>query len=238
MAYLKVTLGVSKCSDAGRPLFQGVHRPVDDLVNKVLERDKYICRYCGFTASKYQEVNFIGAGHKPKVDPRTDIKPDNYATACTFCHQCFHLDKIDAMQSGTVIWLPEIGQAALNHIVRAIYIAKISRGPIADAAKTSLETLLSRRKEAESILGTNDPKILGTVLRDFLESSEYSKRMSKLSGFRVMALDKRIIVEGDLEFNQFPQILAFWRSAQGPFGQVPSSSWGSMFEKVKDQVKA
>ena len=238
MSYLKVALGVGKYSDTGRPLFQGVHRPSEELRNKVLERDKYICRYCGFTAAKYQEVNFIGKGHKPKVDPRTDIKPDNYATACTFCHQCFHLDMVDSMQSGAVIWLPEIGQAALNHIARAIYVAKISRGPIADAAKTSLETLLSRRKEAENILGTNDPKILGGVLRDFLESKEYGERMARLGGFRIMPLDKRIIVEGDLEFNQFPQVLAFWRSAQGPFGQVPSSSWGSMFAKLKDQVKA
>lgn len=238
MAYLKVTLGVSKYSDAGRPLFQGVHRPSEELRQKVLERDSYVCRYCGFSSPKYQEVNFIGKGHQPKVDPRKDIKLENYATACTFCHQCFNLDKIDNMQSGIVVWLPEIGQAALNHIARAVYIAKISRGPIADAAKTSLETLLSRRKEAETILGTNDPKILGSVLKDFLESKEYATRMQRLNGFRVMPLDKRIIVEGDLEFNQFPQILAFWRSAQGPFGQVPSSSWGSMFEEVKNKIKS
>jgi len=214
MSYLKITPGVSVLSDTGRVLSADILKVSDDLKSKVLTRDDYTCRYCGFQSRKYQEINYTGkeAG---------DTGVDHYATACTFCYQCFHLDRVDRQQSGAVIWLPEIGQAALHHICRAIYVARISRGPMADAARDAMEALLARKQEAVSRLGTDSPRILATVLQDFLEVSEYKQRLNKLKGFRILPLDRRIIREGDLEFNQFPQVLAFWRSKDGPFGDAP-----------------
>jgi len=102
MAYSKITLGVGKYSDIGRRLSPLVHNPSEDLKKKVFQRDGYACKYCGFVSSKYQEVNFIGNGVKPKEDPRSEMTIDNYLTACTFCHQCFHLERVERMQSGTV----------------------------------------------------------------------------------------------------------------------------------------
>jgi intracellular multiplication protein IcmJ len=231
MAYLKITPGVSNLSDTGRSLSSTVHKITDDLKNKVLTRDDCTCRYCGFKSNKYQEINFIG-------QKDGDTKPEHYATACPFCYQCFHLEKVDRMQSGAVIWLPEIGQAALHHICRAIYVARISRGPMADAARDAMESLLLRKSEAASRLGTDSPKMLSSVLQDFLEASEYKQRLNKLKGFRLLPLDRRIIREGELEFNQFPQVLAFWRSKDGPFGETPPRKWGEMFFKVREQVKS
>jgi intracellular multiplication protein IcmJ len=230
MAYLRITPGIGVLSDAGRVLSVDAWKVSDDLKNRVLTRDDYTCRYCGFQSRKYQEVNFVGK------DNTQDIKPDNYATACIFCHQCFHLERIDRMQSGAVIWLPEIGQAALHHICRAIYVARISRGPMADAARDAMEALLARKEEAVSRLGTDSPKILSTILQDFLEDSEYKARPHKLKGFRILPLDRRIIKEGDLEFNQFPQVLAFWRSKEGPFGELPPRSWAELFYGLKSQM--
>src|SRR5947207_2731944 len=154
MSYLRITPGVGSLSDTGRILSADVHKISDALKNKVLDRDKHLCRYCGFQSSKYQEVNFSGKdGQDKKLDESV------YATACIFCHQCFHLDRIERMQSGAVIWLPEVGQAALHHICRAIYVARISRGPMADAARDAMEALLARKEEAVRRLGTDSPRI-------------------------------------------------------------------------------
>lgn len=227
MTYLRLTPGIGYLSNAGRILSPDVHRVSEDLRNQVLARDENACRYCGFKARKYQEVTFIG-----QKDGET--KPEHYATACIFCHQCFHLEKIDRMQSGAIIWLPEIGQALLHHICRAIYVARISRGPMADAARDAMEALLARKEAAVNRLGTDSPKILSTVLQDFLEVSEYKNRLNKLKGFRILPLDRRIIKEGELEFNQFPQVLAYWRSKEGPFGELPPRKWVELFYQIKD----
>lgn len=229
MAYLRITPGVSGLSEAGRILSGDVHNPEETLKNEIFARDDNTCRYCGFQSRKYQEVNFIGKEAK-------ETGKDSYVTACTFCYQCFHVERVDRMQSGAVIWLPEIGQAALHHLCRAIYVARISQGPMADAARDAMEALLARKEEAKNRLGTDSPKILATVLQDFLEMSEYRTRMEKLKGFRILPLDRRIIKEGDLEFNQFPQILAFWRSKDGPFGEAPPRKWVKMFYDMKGKM--
>jgi intracellular multiplication protein IcmJ len=229
MSYLRISPGIGSLSDIGRNVSYGAHRPSDELKNKVLQRDDYTCRYCGFQSRKYQEINFIGKG-----DKATGV--DDYATACTFCHQCFHIERIDRMQSGAVIWLPEVGQAALHHICRAIYVARISQGPMADAARDAMEALLSRKEEAKARLGTDSPRVLATVLQDFLETAEYKNRNTKFKNFRILPLDRRIIREGDLEFNQFPQILAYWRSKDGPYGDMPPRKWAEQFFALKQKV--
>ena len=225
-ALLRITPGIGALSVNGRPLSPALHRVEDDLKEQVLERDDHTCRYCGFQSQKYQEVQYVG-----KTDA---MKPQNYVTACTFCWQCFHLDQVERMQSGALIWLPEIEQTELNHICRAIYIARISQGAMADAARDALETLLARKEQARHRLGTDSPRILATVLQDFLETPEYRLRVKKLDGFRILPLDRRIVREGELEFNQFPQILAYWRSKDGPFGQLPPRNWAELYYRVKN----
>jgi intracellular multiplication protein IcmJ len=234
MSYLRITPGISSLSDAGRVLSPAIHRPPDDLKNTVLQRDDHTCRYCGFQAHKYQEINYTGKNDGKTAKGAPDAA--DYATACTFCHQLSQLERVDRMQSGAVIWLPEIGQAALHHICRAIYVARISQGPMADAARDALEALLARKEEARARLGTDSVKVLATVLQDFLEVGEYKKRLTRLKGFRILPLDRRIIREGDLEFNQFPQILAYWRSKDGPFGDKPPRTWSKMFFEIQEKI--
>lgn len=230
MAYLRISPGISALSDAGRILPAAVHRG-DSFRDAVLERDDHTCQYCGFQARKYQEINFTGKNDTAK-------SADDYVTACTFCHQCFHLDRVDRMQSGAIVWLPEMSQQVLNHLCRAIYIARISQGPMAEAARDAMETLLSRRQEARNRLGTDSVKIIASVLQDFLEPKEYKARHARLKGFRILPLDRRIIREGDLEFNQFPQILAYWRSKDGPFGALPPREWTKLFYEIKSVAES
>ena len=136
------------------------------------------------------------------------------------------------MRSGVLLWLPEIEQHQLHHIARAIYVARISQGPVAEAARTSLDTLMERREEAKRRISTDDPYILATILSDYLGPQHYQMREKKLNGIRLFPLDRRIIKESDLEFNQFPQILAYWRSKDGPFGGKAPQQWISIYQEI------
>jgi intracellular multiplication protein IcmJ len=218
MTLLPVTLGIAR---SGNPQTSSPALS-PELRQKILERDGHSCRFCGFTSRKYQDVHALNGN-------LADVSADNLVTSCIFCQQCFDLEKTSAMKSGVLIWLPEMSQGDLHHIARAIYVARISQGSMAEAAKSAYETLLSRREDAKARITTDDPSILATVMRDFLTPRHYAGRDKKLDGIRLFPLDRRIIKEGDLEFNQFPQILAYWRSKDGPFGGKPPHQWKTLY---------
>ena len=212
---------------AGHGLINGKLAP--DLKQKILERDDYTCRCCGFRAEKFQEIHFLDDNHK-----NTDEK--NLVTTCIFCHQCFNLDKVSAMRSGMLVWLPEIPQYRLSHIARSIYVARIGQGPVSDAARSTLDLIMARREEAKNRIQTDDPEILSLVLQDYLGPKHYYNRKKKLEGLRLFPLDRRIIKEADLEFNQFPQILAYWRSKNGPFGGKVPQKWITIYQEAIHQA--
>ncbi len=233
-----ISLGLSRSSskaikiksEAGKPGFAssgGADTLYKEIKQKILVRDNHACQCCGFESKKYQEILFSDGNSQ-------NLSEDNLKTVCIFCHQCHNLDKVSVMRSGVLLWLPEISQADLHHMVRAIYVARISQGPIADAARRSLDALMQRREMVRSRIGTDDPYILATVLKDYLTDNHYSNRDKKLEGVRLFPLDRRIIKEADLEFNQFPQILAFWRSKDGPFGGKPPQKWFDIYLSVKN----
>lgn len=195
----------------------------------VVERDNCTCRYCGFNAKQYQLVRPIDGNPK-----NTNL--DNWATACIFCEQCFDLEKVADRRSGTLIWMPEITQADLHHLARAIYVARITQGPLAEGARKAYETLMERRKAAKDRIHTDDPFILATVMKDYISNRHYESASKKLNGIRLLPLDRRIDREGELEFNRFPQILAYWRSKDGPFGAIPPNSWLKIYKDISEQA--
>lgn len=204
----------------------GAHPPLPvDLRQKIFERDDHTCRYCGFRALKYQEV-------QPVNGMADDLRPENLATACIFCHQCFNLDRVGQMRSGVLIWLPEVSQVDLHHIARAVYVSRVSQVPASEASKRILEILMRRREEVKRRLGSEDPQLLSLVFREYLTARHYGLREKKLEGVRLFPLDRRIIREADLEFNQFPQILAYWRSKDGPFGSRMPQQWLDMHRDI------
>lgn len=225
MKLLPITLGIVRtpgnAQSAERAALQ-----LQEMRPKILDRDNHTCRYCGFHSLKYQEIQHIN--NNPE-----DLRPENLATACIFCQQCFDLAKTSLMNSGVLVWLPEIEQAELSHLARAIYVARISQGSMADAARSALETIMGRRDDARHRMATDDPYFLATVLRDFLGPKHYAIRDEKLEGIRLFPLDRRNISEGELKFNQFPQILAYWRSKDGPYGAYLPSQWKTIYAKMK-----
>ncbi len=235
MAHLPITLGIARSNRKAQSKQSGAQssgsasssaqKLSNDEKKKIFDRDKDTCRFCGFVSKKYQEVLFLNYDSNDK-------QSKNMATACIFCHQCFHLDNVSEMRSGVLLWLPEIEQADLHHMARAIYVARISQGPIAEAARKSLDVLMSRREEVKKRLGTDNVYILSTVLKDYLGPSHYNMRAKKLDGIRLFPLDRRIIKEADLEFNQFPQILAYWRSKDGPFSGKTPPQWTNIYQEI------
>ncbi|MGH1378521.1 MAG: type IV secretion protein DotN [Alphaproteobacteria bacterium] len=198
-----------------------------EIKQKIFTRDDNTCQCCNFKSKKYQEILFANGNQQ-------DLSENNLKTVCIFCHQCFNLHNVSVMRSGVLLWLPEISQADLHHISRAIYVARISQGPIAEAARKSLDALMKRREAVRARIGTDDPYILASILQDYLTDAHYAKRDEKIEGIRLFPLDRRIIKEADLEFNQFPQILAYWRSKDGPFGGKTPQKWFDIYHQLQN----
>jgi intracellular multiplication protein IcmJ len=220
---LPILLGISR--NAGTNTAPGNDAGVQQIKTKVFERDDYTCRFCGFQSNKYQEVRHLNNNY-------ADFTLENLATACIFCHQCFTLERVSQMQSGFLIWLPEIPQANLHHICRAMYVARRTQGPLADAARSAIGALTARREQAEKRLGTDKTAVLAAIMQDLLDRRDYQQRARKLDGIRLFPVDKRIITDEDLEFDQFPQILAYWRSRNGPYGGLLPPSWSQLYKTL------
>jgi intracellular multiplication protein IcmJ len=198
----------------------------EETRERILERDNHCCRYCSYYSKKFHLIHVLDGNPKNKKD-------DNLVTSCIFCNQCFHLDKVSSMKSGVFVWMPEISQTDLHHLARAIYVARITQGPMAETARQTLEFIMKRREEAIERIKTDDPNILTTVLTDYIDQKFHKEFYKKLDGIRLFPLDRRTVTEGELEFNQFPQILAYWRSKDGPFSKLMPNDWIDQYAEIK-----
>jgi len=133
----------------------------EETRQRIFQRDNHECQYCGFQSEKFQLIHIKDGDLQNKSDK-------NLVTSCIFCHQCFHVDKVADMKSGTLIWLPELTQAQVHHLARSIYVGRITQGPMADISRRTLEMIMRRREEAVERIKTDDPRILTTVLKDYI----------------------------------------------------------------------
>lgn len=184
----------------------------------IWRRDDFVCQFCGFRAEKYQ-----------RVVPGSWCNDDRPGlTACLFCEQCFALETAGLAGTGHLIWMPEITQAQLHHLCRAIYIAR-QHEAIADRAQTALDALMSRRADAKKRLGSDDPLLLGTVLQENLRDQDYAQRGKKLDGIRYLPSDRYLVQTQKGLIDQFPAILTYWQSARGPYAKIQPQDWIDQF---------
>ncbi len=217
-----MSLGVVRSDDRMRLAKVAGSDPYIHLKQTVQERDQHCCALCSFQARKYQE---IAPKQGVSITQAIKLNESDWMTVCQFCQQTLDVSVAADMKSGVLVWLPEISQSDLNNIARAIYVARVSQGPMAEAARKVNDALLSRREAAKQRIGSDDPALLKVVLDDYLEERHQKAVGSKLDGIRLFPLDKRAVRDGDIEFNQFPQILAYWRSKEGPFGGHLPGVW-------------
>ncbi len=216
MSFLPITLGVGHSSGAETG---GKRIPAKVEAEKTLKRDDYTCRFCGFRSLRYQRVVSTG-----------EEKNSPFATACTFCDQCLNLDRAGITGTGLLIWLPEISQADLNHIVRAAYIARDSKTDVSESAARTLEVLSTRRADAKKRLGSDDPMLLATVIQEMLAPEEIATSLAKIDGIRVLPTDRHMARGPNGDVNQFPSMLKYWQSPEGPYGKLPAAEWREMFK--------
>lgn len=133
------------------------------IKQKVHERDNYTCRYCGFFAKEYQEVINIDGNYK-------NNRPDNLATACCFCAQCFFLDAVglESNTGGNLAYIPEITQADLNNFCRVLYCSLDKESAYKGKLQAVYLSLKDRSKDVINCFGpdSSDPRIFGQGLLD------------------------------------------------------------------------
>ncbi len=219
MTILPLTLGVGRVSGTEKRGGIAFSYSKQDVA-KIHQRDGNSCRFCGFHSQRYQKVAHAD-GH------------DDPVTACVFCEQCRTMDRSGVAGAGVLVWLPEIDQASLNHIVRSAYVAKAAGGEIATLAGRALDTVLARRNEAKKRLGSDDPLLLATVLYENFDDQEYKKILPKIDGIRLFVHDKYL---GVGSVNVFPKMVDYWRSEQGAYAQLQPEAWLDMFKAVNDKA--
>lgn len=192
----------------------------------MFERDDHSCRFCGFRSKKHHEV---------VVDSLRPFDVSTMATVCIFCEATLFVDRVETMTNSVLVWLPGVPRPSLNALMRAIYVARISQGPIADKARAVLDKLMLRKTAVTDTLGSATPLAMAARLAQAPDEEAVQRVRHDLSDVLVLPLDRRIIREADLEFNQFPQILAYWRSKDGPFGGRTPPQWApETFDAILD----
>jgi intracellular multiplication protein IcmJ len=122
------------------------------------------CPFCGVRLAEGQEP-FLCA------DESKDL-------SCAPCHLVRHLERNTIAEEAVLIWLPEMTQPALNKLASAAHRRLADAGAlyraanplaglhqdIASGAIEALRAIQKRRVEAEVLLGTSSPRLLGAAL--------------------------------------------------------------------------
>lgn len=231
MTLLPLALGVKRNVDAqGGGKRKSLSRgQIAKLVDAALEKDHHTCRYCGFTSKQFQKAI-------PKDWGVNDPRDGEMVTACLFCEQCLALESVGAMASGVLIWLPEMSQATINHLARAIYVAQAlgdkASTTMKACAERAMEVFMNAKGEAKRRVGTDDPAVLAAALLENLDEKSYRLRNEKLEGLRLFPLNRRMVSGNAGENDQFPKIMAYWLSPEGPFGKVEPDKWDSLAKLI------
>jgi len=128
---------------------------------KILQRDDYTCQFCEFQADEYQEIVNLDQNYRQN-------KVSNLVTACVFCAQCFFLQAVGTggHGGGTLIYLPELSQAQLNHFCHVLFIEIVRESTFKEAAQDAYRSFKLRSQVIEKEFGDgmSDPAVFGQIL--------------------------------------------------------------------------
>ena len=132
-----------------------------EIANKILNRDNYTCQYCGFKASRYQEVINIDSDY-------SNNSLNNMITACIFCSQCFFVESVGVggYGGGTLIYMPEMNQAELNAMCHVLFCSITNDSGYKITAQSIYKSLRERAEAVEKKFGegASNPAVLGQLV--------------------------------------------------------------------------
>ncbi|PJD96247.1 MAG: HNH endonuclease [Legionella sp.] len=130
---------------------------------KVFQRDRFTCQFCGFQANQYQDVINIDCDY-------TNNKLANMVTSCCFCAQCFFLESVGVggYGGGSLIYVPEMTQEELNSLCHVLFCAITNDTGYKSSAQNIYRALKFRSQLVEEKFGegTSDPAVFGQLLID------------------------------------------------------------------------
>ncbi|MCW8395911.1 type IVB secretion system protein IcmJDotN [Legionella sp. PATHC039] len=136
---------------------------------KIFQRDRYTCQFCGFQARLYQDIVNLDGDY-------TNNRLSNLVTACCFCAQCFFVESVGVggYGGGTLIYLPELTQAELNSLCHVLFCAITNDTGYKSSAQNIYRSFKFRSQTVEEKFGegTSDPAIFGQLMIDSGVNSE------------------------------------------------------------------
>ena len=238
---LPLTLNVKKAQwRVDDPNFGEADRGFDQVRRRALERDDYTCRFCAFRSPKWQEVHHFNDDHH-------DNSLENLVTACQYCHMCQHIGLWGSKREAVLIWLPELSQVDLNHMVRTIQVARYWAGlreaeagsavagaqhraaaasarAYADAAAGLFAAFKARADKADDYFKTSDSHDLANVLMLTPEEA-FRNKDSWTRGLRLLPLGTRKTGNEDV----VPRWLETWLGPGGPYAGAKPDTWAGLF---------
>jgi intracellular multiplication protein IcmJ len=150
---------------------------------QVFDRDQYTCRFCGFCGKHFQEViNLDGNYYNNKLP--------NLVTACCFCAQCFFLGAVGRGDygGGVLIYLPELGQGALNCFCHVLFCAMANATNYRVDAQNMYRGIKLRSELVEKQLGEgmSDPVALSRTLIDVPISNKIAIKKQIFSSLKLL----------------------------------------------------
>ena len=208
---------------------------------KVLARDDHACRFCGFR----DKGTYIQVHHRD--DDHSNNRMDNLVTACIHCHAVHHIGLWGVWDEAVLIYLPEIEQWQLSHILRSLLVAEHFPAKLAsaqvpvgadkleaanrirNAARVTMGKLLERTKMAEDILGTSSPRVLGNVM-PAIPDALYETRHERLGGIRLLLTGIHKRGQGGADI--FQTVALGWmdrtKDRSGPFAGLLPQEWAGL----------
>jgi len=133
------------------------------FMQKVLNRDRHTCQYCGFQAREYQEVVNRDQDYQ-------NNKFSNLITCCCFCAQCLFLESVGlaGYGGGSLIYCPELSQNDLNSFCHVLFCAISNDTGYRSTAQSIYRSLKYRSQSVEKQFGeaTSNPATLGQFYLD------------------------------------------------------------------------